>query len=154
MRLAYFCFFTGALAALTGMSLGIRMGIMEDFQLAPVHAHINLLGWVTMTLFGLYHRGVQRSRNGLAWTQVCMAALGFISMTSGLAYYLSTGLDGGKPFIVAGSLLTISAMALFLIVVALDFRLVKSTTIVAASAFRPDDSGMIRKSVLSAWERS
>jgi hypothetical protein len=64
MRLAYFCFFAAALSALTGMSLGIWMGINENFTLAPVHAHINLLGWVSLALYGLYHRGVARERTG------------------------------------------------------------------------------------------
>ena len=43
--------------------LGIWMGMHEDFTLAPVHAHINLLGWVTLALYGLYHRGVERASN-------------------------------------------------------------------------------------------
>ena len=52
MRLAYFCFVAAALCGLSGMSLGIWMGMHEDFTLAPVHAHINLLGWVTLALYG------------------------------------------------------------------------------------------------------
>ncbi|WP_255472998.1 cbb3-type cytochrome c oxidase subunit I [Planomicrobium sp. CPCC 101079] len=41
---------------LIGVSLGLYMGISENFQYAPVHAHVNLLGWATMALFGLvYH---------------------------------------------------------------------------------------------------
>ena len=69
MRLAYFCFVGAALCGLSGISLGIWMGMHEDFTLAPVHAHINLLGWVTLALYGLYHRGVERASNRLAWTR-------------------------------------------------------------------------------------
>jgi len=36
-----------------GVTLGIVMGASGDHSLRPVHAHINLLGWVSMTLFGL-----------------------------------------------------------------------------------------------------
>lgn len=36
------------------MSLWIYMGIAQDHSLTPVHAHLNLLGWVTMFLTGLY----------------------------------------------------------------------------------------------------
>ena len=32
------------------------MGAKGDFTLAPLHAHINLLGFVLMTLFGLLYR--------------------------------------------------------------------------------------------------
>ncbi|HSC48491.1 MAG TPA: cytochrome-c oxidase [Gammaproteobacteria bacterium] len=41
---------------LVGATAGVFMGATEQFQFAPVHAHINLLGWVSMALAGLiYH---------------------------------------------------------------------------------------------------
>ena len=40
-----------------GVTLGVYMGGTQKFVLAPVHAHINLLGWVSLTLTGfLYMR--------------------------------------------------------------------------------------------------
>jgi hypothetical protein len=39
-----------------GSCLGIYMGINEDFQLAPVHAHLNLVGWASLALFGVIYR--------------------------------------------------------------------------------------------------
>jgi len=39
-----------------GAVLGIVMGAREDFQLAPVHAHLNLAGWASLALFGLTYR--------------------------------------------------------------------------------------------------
>ena len=39
-----------------GATLGIFMGAHEDFQLAPVHAHLNLAGWASLALFGLTYR--------------------------------------------------------------------------------------------------
>ena len=39
-----------------GAVLGIVMGAREDFQLVPVHAHLNLAGWASLALFGLTHR--------------------------------------------------------------------------------------------------
>jgi hypothetical protein len=35
-----------------GISLGIGMGMTHDFTLRGVHAHVNLLGWVSSALFG------------------------------------------------------------------------------------------------------
>jgi hypothetical protein len=40
---------------LAGVSLGLMMGASMDFTLRPVHAHLNLLGWVTMALAGLIY---------------------------------------------------------------------------------------------------
>src|SRR6185312_10937323 len=39
-----------------GATLGIAMGAREDFQLVPVHAHLNLAGWASLALFGLTYR--------------------------------------------------------------------------------------------------
>ncbi|WP_395613329.1 hypothetical protein [Allosphingosinicella sp.] len=39
-----------------GVGLGIWMGSREDFALAPVHAHINLVGWASLALFGIVYR--------------------------------------------------------------------------------------------------
>jgi cbb3-type cytochrome oxidase subunit 1 len=38
-----------------GVSMGLAMGIMQNFALHPVHAHINLLGWATMALAGVIY---------------------------------------------------------------------------------------------------
>jgi|KBSSwiStaDraftv2_1062776.scaffolds.fasta_scaffold19903_7 hypothetical protein len=35
------------------VALGVFMGASHDHSLFPLHAHLNLLGWVSMTLFGL-----------------------------------------------------------------------------------------------------
>ena len=39
-----------------GVSLGIYMGASGDHLLIPVHAHFNLLGWVSLALIGLIYR--------------------------------------------------------------------------------------------------
>jgi hypothetical protein len=41
---------------IVGVSLGIYMGVKEDFQLLPVHAHLNLVGWGSLALFGVIYR--------------------------------------------------------------------------------------------------
>ena len=54
----------GVLFALIGMGLGVWMGGTQNLQLAPVHAHINLLGWVSMLLYGLVYRVVPKAAEG------------------------------------------------------------------------------------------
>src|SRR5262249_24771522 len=39
-----------------GVVMGIVMGITRQFQYAPVHAHINLLGWVSLAVMGLIYK--------------------------------------------------------------------------------------------------
>ena len=122
MSIWNFCFITSAAAALGGMSLGIVMGATHDFTLAPVHAHLNLLGWVSMMLYGLYYRGALGRAGRLAWAQVAGAALGFPLMTGGLALLLSgiAPANVSEVLVIAGSLLTIGAMACFMAVLVKD----------------------------------
>lgn len=40
----------------TGVSIGIYMAIGHDYAIAPVHAHINLIGWVSLTLAALIYK--------------------------------------------------------------------------------------------------
>lgn len=44
------CVKLAGLYLVTGMSMGVYMGATKNFALAPVHAHVNLLGWVTLAV--------------------------------------------------------------------------------------------------------
>ena len=46
----------GAAMFIAGISMGIYMGIAHDFSLAPVHAHMNLVGWASLALFGITYK--------------------------------------------------------------------------------------------------
>lgn len=59
----------GSLYLLAGIGFGMVMGGTGDFSLAPVHAHINLVGFVLMTLFGLLLRTIP----GMAGTLLATA---------------------------------------------------------------------------------
>jgi hypothetical protein len=77
---------------LCGMALGQYMGAKEDFTLAPVHAHINLLGWVTMALYGTFYaltRGTMSDT--LAWLNFVLSTIGVFAMVPLLALLLLSG---------------------------------------------------------------
>lgn len=48
-----------------GVSMGIGMGISQDFSLTPVHVHVNLVGWASLALFGLTYRAWPEMREGV-----------------------------------------------------------------------------------------
>ena len=53
-----------------GIALGLYMAGSGDHALHPVHAHLNLLGWVTLALFGLFYRAFpEAAATGLAKAQ-------------------------------------------------------------------------------------
>jgi hypothetical protein len=114
---ATYCFRLAAAAACIGMTLGIYMGIAQDFTLSPVHAHLNLLGWVSMFLYGLYHRTHPACAGKLATVQVSLSSFGAITMPAGLAGML---LDLHSIFFaatVAGSLAMLAGAIVFLTIV-------------------------------------
>jgi hypothetical protein len=85
-------FALGALLLLGGMGLGQYMGASEDFAFAPVHAHINLLGWVTLALFGTFYALTRDTYSPrLAWTNFVLSAVGVLAMIPMLAIMLKTG---------------------------------------------------------------
>lgn len=108
-------FITAALLCLlAGEGLGIYMGIGQDFTLAPAHAHMNLLGWVTLAAFGLLHRAYPAlSKSRIALPQMVLALFANIAMPIGLGAYLLTNV--GEPLLIAGSLGVILATLLFAI---------------------------------------
>jgi hypothetical protein len=122
MRIAHYCIAVAALAALCGMGLGIFMAVVQDFTLMPAHAHLNLLGWVSMALYGLWYRGADIVRPRLAWSQAIVATIGFVTMSGALAAMLATGNYGLEPIVSLGATFTVLGMALFLAQVLLEGR--------------------------------
>ena len=71
MKASVLCFRAAVLLVIAGMLWGIVMGISEDHSTMPAHAHLNLLGWVSLFLFGIYyHLHPTIDRNRLATLQV------------------------------------------------------------------------------------
>jgi hypothetical protein len=102
---------------LLGMLAGIDMGIRQDFVLAPAHAHLNLVGGVLLFLFGLYYRLFPAAGSStLAKVQGWLHIVGGIVFPVGVAVVLLKG----PSFVaapIAGSLIVVAAMALFMVIV-------------------------------------
>jgi hypothetical protein len=102
--------------ALVGVAIGYGMGASEDHTLAPAHAHINLLGWVSMFLYGLFYRAFPAAAVGLLpKAQLWCAVLGFLIMIPALTIKLlaltdlaavsAIGLIVGSTLVVVGMIL-------------------------------------------------
>ena len=102
---------------LAGMLAGIVMGAQQNFVLAPAHAHLNLVGGVLLFLFGLYYRVIPAAgRMMLARIQGWLHIVGAVLFPAGIAVVLLNGpAYAAAP--IAGSLIVIAAMALFVVVV-------------------------------------
>lgn len=113
MKASSLSFFAAIIAALAGMSWGIVMAMSQDHSSMPAHAHLNLLGWVSLFLFGIFYRlypALEISR--LALAQVWIWIVGTISLTVGVAM-LHAGNKAGEPFAGIGSFVLLGDMVLF-----------------------------------------
>lgn len=137
MSLAYRFFVAGILFAILGMILGTYMGMNKDFTFGPVHAHINLVGWTTHFLFGLYYRAEPNNADGiLPEAHFGCALLGGILLPLGITGAV-TGSHGLESAILPGTLLTVVSMLLFLVVVLRGWMRVRSGARAPLSARMP-----------------
>lgn len=116
ITLPYRFMLAAVLFAVVGMVFGIWMGITGPsvFNYAPVHAHINLVGWATMFLVGLWYRGTPTAAaTTLAVVHFWCALIGAILLIIGIvgAVAPAPALD---LVVIPGSLLTLAAMLIFL----------------------------------------
>jgi hypothetical protein len=111
-------FRVSVLLGLIAMGLGIVMGIRQDFSLVPVHAHLNLLGFVLLFMSALYYRATPvAAASLLAKIQAATASVGAILFPIGIAAVTLGGHDRFLPVVVSGSLIAFAGMILFAIVV-------------------------------------
>ncbi len=107
-------FMTGAVFLAMGMCWGIAMAMSQNFVLAPAHAHLNLLGWVTMSIYGTFYALTRETFSPrLAWINYVCAALGVVIMIPTLAIFLATANASLEPIIGIGSLLSLIALLTF-----------------------------------------
>src|SRR3978361_591598 len=101
---------TSVVILLVGMLAGITMGILQNFTLAPAHAHLNLVGGVLLFLFGLYYRLVPAAgTTTLAKVQGWLHMVGAILFPAGVAAVLLKGPSVDLAPI-TGSLIVLAAM--------------------------------------------
>ena len=71
---------------IAGVVIGIFMAASHDFALMPVHAHINLVGWVSLALFGLVYRAYPGlAKRKLAIVHVALAVPAALLLPAGIA---------------------------------------------------------------------
>lgn len=103
----------GATWLVVGMVMGIAMGIANNFQYLPVHAHINLVGFACHSIFGMAYRHWPAMKTSpLAPYQFWIFVISMPIAMIGLAFTLT-----GGPLLptVIGSLGLLAGASLFCI---------------------------------------
>jgi hypothetical protein len=101
----------GLVFLICGMAFGMWMGAREALQYGDAHGHLNLLGFVVPTIYGLLHRvypDLVRSR--LAWPQCIAHFLGVLIFVPGIVIVTVTG---NQAVVIIGSVLVMLATLTF-----------------------------------------
>lgn len=108
---------TAVIYVIVGMIGGIVMGAKQDFTLAPAHAHLNLIGWVSLALMGFYYNANrEKAESRLATIQFWVSTIGLWIMIPGLVMTLRM-VPAGEPVVIAGSIITLIGMILFAVAI-------------------------------------
>ncbi len=108
-------FLIGALFALAGMLWGIRMSAAHNHALAPAHGHLNLVGFVSMSIFGTYYAlSPAAAQSVLARVHLGLAILAVLVLIPGIVLAIRSNSEAVAK---AGSALALLSMALFAVVI-------------------------------------
>ncbi len=105
------------LLLLVGMLGGIVMGMQESFLLAPAHAHLNLVGWLSLAVMGGYYAVDRGAPRRLGWLNFIFSALGATVLPLGIALVLTGHEQPGEMLAMVGGMVALLGMATFAIVV-------------------------------------
>lgn len=106
-------FLTAMCFLIAGILVGLHMSMTQNHAAVGAHAHINLLGWVTMSIFGAFHALNPRgAATRLAKAQYGVYTGGVVVMTPAL-YLLVTGNPSWEPVVAAASLVVFIGVLMF-----------------------------------------
>lgn len=104
-------FGTAAFFAICGMVWGIQMSASHDHTLSPAHGHLNLIGFVAMSVFGTYYALTPRAATGaLAMVHFVLTTATVLILTPGIVFAIT---EKGEVLAQIGSILGVLSMALF-----------------------------------------
>jgi len=135
-RVSLWFFPVAPIYVLIGMGTGIFMGATSNFTLAPAHAHLNLIGWVTMALYGTFYALARDASPKLAWTTFWLNNVAVAVMFPSLGMVLTFGERSVfvLPMILS-EFVAFAAMACF--AVSVWMVLLRSAETSPSAAFRP-----------------
>lgn len=113
MKASTLSFQAAVLLVLCGMMWGIVMAASGDHSTMPAHAHLNLLGWVSLFLFGIFYRlhpALENSRAAIVQVAVWVVGTVVLAIAVGLIH---AGYAAFDPLAAVASIALLGDMLLF-----------------------------------------
>lgn len=109
-------FASAAFYAMIGVCWGLAMGVTENHATYSAHAHLNLLGWLSLAMMGMFYATIgQDVSEKIKAANFAISNLGVLLMIPGLFLYLGQAGPPAVfgPLIAAGSLLVVLGFFVF-----------------------------------------
>jgi hypothetical protein len=116
-RLSELYFKTAVIFFIVGIGIGLKMAISQDHSVIGAHAHCNLLGWVSMALFGGYYAlNPKKAERRIAMIQYYIYTAGVTIMVPAL-YLMLQGNMAMEPLVGLSSFIVLAGVLLFAFVI-------------------------------------
>lgn len=109
-----------AIFGFLGTYLGSHMAGQMDYALRPIHAHILLVGWLSVFAWGIFYRVYTIKYKKLVAFHSILAMLGAVGLTAGMWMYNLNPFNLGDTLVlvlfIAGGSLLLLAFLLFAVI--------------------------------------
>lgn len=112
-----------SLFGLWGVLMGAHMAGGGSYALSAIHAHVLVLGWLTLFAWSLFHKIYQPNQKRLAAFQAWTGIAGAILLTSGMWLYNTNPFDLPRGvtlgFYIGGGMTVVISFLLFVVLACL-----------------------------------
>ena len=98
-----------------GVVIGSMMSGQENYAYRPIHAHVTLVGWLSVFAWGIFYYIVPVSKAIIVKIQSIFGILGAIGLTTGMYFYNFYDATWAMIFFIVGGAILLIAFALFII---------------------------------------
>lgn len=109
-----------AIFGFIGTYLGSHMAGQMDYALRPIHAHILLVGWLSVFAWGVFYRLYTVKYKKLVTIHGFLAMIGAVGLTAGMWFYNLNPFNMNDTFVliffIAGGTILLLAFLLFAII--------------------------------------
>ncbi|MFS0728068.1 hypothetical protein [Paenibacillus sp. 1P07SE] len=115
-----------ALFGLIGTYMGSHMAGIMDYSLRPIHAHILLVGWLSVFAWGIFYRVYNIRKPKLVSLHAILAMVGAFGLTFGMWMYNLNPFGLNETLVLVGFIVGGSVLLLaFLLFIPITFLVTK-----------------------------
>ena len=104
-----------AIFGFIGVVIGSMMSGQENYAYRPIHAHVTLVGWLSVFAWGIFYYIVPVSKVIIVKIQSIFGILGAIGLTTGMYFYNFYDATWAMIFFIVGGSILLIAFALFVV---------------------------------------